>query len=366
MVPFTYLGYTVKRVVLAFIVGLCSCIESPVASINLNTAILFYWPSFYYSLDGKNISESQAQIMKTEQLMAHLPDLAAFIVVAQEKNFTEAAKKLDVTPSALSKLVSRLEKALQAKLFVRSTRRLSITPVGEAIAQQAQLMMQSAQQAFVVAENNRESLSGSLTIAAPEAFLHSVLQPIVIQFLEQHSQLSIKLLAIDGDFDLIEQGVDVCFRLTNTPQSDLVARDLGPTELVLVAHNDYLSRKGSPSDPTELANHDCLFIAERQDTARWTFKQDTQTKQVDVLGRFAANQSRLRLDAVRNGLGVGIFHDFVVNDLISNGELTRVLPDWVLESRYFGSVYLQYVQTPFTPAKISTFVTFCEQSIKLS
>jgi DNA-binding transcriptional LysR family regulator len=301
--------------------------------------------------------------MKTEQLMAHLPDLAAFIVVAKEKSFTEAAKQLQVTPSALSKLVKRLERALQAQLFVRSTRKLAITPIGEEVVLQAKQMLNAAQQAFVVAEQYQNRVEGTLTISAPEAYLHSVLQPIVVEFLAEHPRVNIKILAIDGDYDLNQKGVDIAFKLTDTPSPELVGKNFGDTKLVLVASSDYLDSKGIPKTPSELADHDCLFIAEREDTASWTFRKNNQTEKVVVHGRFAANQSQLRLNAVLGGLGIGIFHDFVVSAHLDAGAVNQVLPEWSLESRYFGSVYAQYHASTYIPIKVSRFIEYCEQKL---
>ncbi|ORT51246.1 LysR family transcriptional regulator [Vibrio sp. qd031] len=295
--------------------------------------------------------------------MAHLPDLAAFIVVAKEKSFTEAAKQLQVTPSALSKLVKRLERALQAQLFVRSTRKLAITPIGEEVVLQAQQMLNAAQQAFVVAEQYQNRVEGTLTIAAPEAYLHSVLQPIVVEFLAEHPLVNIKILAIDGDYDLNQKGVDIAFKLTDTPSPELVGKNFGGTKLVLVASSDYLASKGTPKTPSELAEHDCLFIAEREDTASWTFRKDNQSEKVVVHGRFAANQSQLRLNAVLGGLGIGIFHDFVINAHLESGTVNQVLPEWSLESRYFGSVYAQYHGSTYIPIKVGRFIEYCEQKL---
>jgi DNA-binding transcriptional LysR family regulator len=240
---------------------------------------------------------------------------------------------------------------------------LAITPIGEEIAKQAQQMLDAAEQAFVVAEQSRSELSGNLTIAAPEAYLHSVLQPIVVQFLALYPQVSIKLLAIDGDYELHQQGIDIAFKLTDSPRPDLVGKNFGPTKLVLVASPDYFDRRAPPKYPIDLSDHHCLFIAEREDKATWTFRRSSQTQKVEVHGRFAANQSQLRLNAVLHGLGIGIFHDFVVEAHLNSNQVIQVLPEWSLESRYFGSVYAQYRSSTYTPAKVSSFIDYCSTQL---
>jgi DNA-binding transcriptional LysR family regulator len=120
-----------------------------------------------------------------------------------------------------------------------------------------------------------------------------------------------------------------------------------------------------PSTPEQLSDHHCLFIAEREDKATWTFRKSTQNKKVEVQGRFAANQSQLRLNAVLSGLGIGIFHDFVVESHLRRADVIQVLPEWSLESRYFGSVYAQYRSSTYTPAKVSMFIDFCSRQLAI-
>ncbi len=120
--------------------------------------------------------------MVTNKLITLLPDLATFIVVVNEGSFTAAAKKLGVTPSALSKLITRLENALSVKLFERTTRSLLITESGKKIYQQSVIMVEAAQQAVDISSSEHTVPSGSLTVAAPKAFLTIVLQPLVTPF----------------------------------------------------------------------------------------------------------------------------------------------------------------------------------------
>ncbi|MEZ9417462.1 LysR substrate-binding domain-containing protein, partial [Vibrio sp. 10N.286.49.E1] len=98
--------------------------------------------------------------------------------------------------------------------------------------------------------------AGSITVAAPEAFLNSVLQPFVVPFLNQYPEIQLKLRAADGDIDILRQGIDIAFRLTDKPDESLVLKELGKTNLVLCASPSYLEAKGIPHHPTELSEHD--------------------------------------------------------------------------------------------------------------
>ncbi|MCD9210381.1 LysR family transcriptional regulator [Vibrio cholerae] len=296
--------------------------------------------------------------MLLPKLIALLPDLATFIVVVNEGSFTAAASKLGVTPSALSKLITRLEQALSVKLFERTTRKLIITQAGQKVYDQSLLMVNAAQQAIEISSSEHAEPAGALTVAAPEAFLNSVLQPFVVPFLAQYPHIQLKLRAADGDIDLFKHNIDVAFRLTDKPDENLVLRELCKTNLVLCASPEYLAQCGTPTHPTDLAEHDCLYLAETDKDHIWTFAKGRETHTVAVSGRYAVNQSQLRLTGVKNHLGIGIFHDFVVQDALTAGKVVQVLQEWNIKSNYHGAIAMQYAQTKYMPARLRVFIDF--------
>ena len=184
--------------------------------------------------------------MKNTKLIALLPDLASFILIVDEGSFTAAAKILDVTPSALSKLVTRLETSLSVKLFERTTRKLIITHSGQQVYDQALVMVDAAKRAVELSTTDHQDMSGALTVAAPEAFLNSVLQPHVVPFLQKYPEIQLKLRAADGEIDLIRDGIDVAFKLTDKPDENLVLKEVSKTNLVM---------KITPIRPILFVNH---------------------------------------------------------------------------------------------------------------
>ena len=301
--------------------------------------------------------------MVNPKLIALLPDLASFILVANEGSFTAAAKQLGVTPSALSKLITRLEKALSVKLFERTTRTLIITQAGQLVYDQSVVMLNAAQQAVELSTSDHTEPSGSLTVAAPEAFLNSVLQPFVVPFLNQYPEIQLKLRAADGDIDILRQGIDIAFRLTDKPDESLVLKELGKTNLVLCASPDYLGHKGTPSPPTDLSQHDCLYRAETDKDHIWDFLKDDELHTVSVSGRYAVNHSQMRLKGVKEGLGIGIFHDFVIQDALAEGSVVQVLNDWTIKSNYHGAIAMQFAQTKYMPARLRVFIDYAMEHL---
>ncbi|MDB1125482.1 LysR family transcriptional regulator [Vibrio algarum] len=304
--------------------------------------------------------------MISNKLLTLLPDLAAFILVEQEKSFTAAAKKLNVTPSALSKTITRLEKALSVKLFERTTRKLLITEAGKKIYEECLTMVNSAQQAIELSAEDHNHPSGSITVAAPEAFLNSVLQPFVIPFLKKYPDIQLKLRAADGAIDIFKNGIDIAFRLTDKPDENLVLKEMGKTKLVLCASPDYLIDRGHPTHPNQLTEHDCLYLAETDTDHIWNFVKDDELHQVSVSGRYAVNHSQMRLNGVKNGLGIGIFHDFVIQEALKKGEVEEVLNDWTIKGNYHGIIALQFAQTKYMPARFRVFIDYVMEHLPIS
>ncbi|MCE7659424.1 LysR family transcriptional regulator [Vibrio fluvialis] len=296
--------------------------------------------------------------MLNTKLIGLLPDLATFILVVNEGSFTAAAHKLGVTPSALSKLITRLELALSVKLFERTTRKLIITQAGQKVYDQCLVMVNAAQQAVELSGSDHTEPSGALTVAAPEAFLNSVLQPFVVPFLKKYPQIQLKLRAADGEIDLFKHNIDVAFKLTDKPDENLVLRELCKTNLVLCASPDYLEERGIPTHPTQLTEHDCLYLAETDKDHLWDFLKDDEFHTVSVSGRYAVNHSQMRLNGVKNGLGIGIFHDFVVQDALAEGKVVQLLKDWTIKSNYHGAIAMQYAQTKYMPARLRVFIDY--------
>ncbi|ADZ90557.1 LysR family transcriptional regulator [Marinomonas mediterranea] len=294
----------------------------------------------------------------TPQLIPLLPDLATFILIVNEGSFTAASHKLGVTPSALSKLITRLEKALSVKLLERSTRKLVITATGQKIYDQCLVMTNAAQNAVELSDAEHSEAAGELTVAAPEAFLFSVIQPLVVPFLIEHPNIQLKLRVADGHIDILNDKIDIAFRLTDQPDENQVMKDIGKTALMVCASPEYLSSKGTPKHPNDLTKHDCLYLAENDKDNIWTFMNSQESFSLSVKGRYAVNHSQMRLNGVKQGLGIGIFHDFVVKDAIDKQDVVQVLPDWHIKSSYHGSIIMQYAQTRYMPTRLRVFIDF--------
>lgn len=299
--------------------------------------------------------------MDINKLMPLLPDMAAFVAVVETGSFTQAAARMGITPSGVSRQVSRLETALSAVLIERTTRRQVTTPVGLAVYEQCRNMLDSAREAVQASESDAREARGRLHIAVPKALARQVLEPHLRAFVQLHPGVSLQVHVSDRLMDPVYQDVDIVFHVTSLPREHLVSRVVGRVRSVLCASPAYLTERGIPLQPRDLLLHDCMPLGLFEQDHHWGFTRDGRRETVVVDGRYINNHSEMRLLAVRDGLGIGIFPDFVVREALRTGVIEQVLPDWQVESDFQGDIHMQYRHMRFMPAKVRAFIDYIER-----
>lgn len=300
--------------------------------------------------------------MDTNKLMAALPDMAAFVTVVEEGSFTKASIKLGVTPSAVSRQVSRLEQVLSTKLLERTTRQLNLSSGGKEVFVLCKSMMESARSAVSASGASVESPSGWLRVAAPKAYARQVLGPLLPEFLRRYPDIQLKLKVTDHFIDPVSDEIDIIFRITQQPLEGLIAREVNTVRLIMCASPAYLEKYGEPSHPEELRNHECLFLGEQPRDNEWEFRYADQTIKITVNGRYAVNHTEMRLSAVVDGMGISVFPDFVIHKAIEEGRVKAILKDWSVSGNYQGAVVMQYAQSKFIPSRMKVFVNYILES----
>ncbi|SEL67360.1 transcriptional regulator, LysR family [Pseudoxanthomonas sp. GM95] len=300
-------------------------------------------------------------------LIALLPDMAAFVHVVEAGNFSAAARRLGVTPSAVSRQVQRLEQALSVRLIERSTRRLRVTEAGEAVCARCREMTQAASGAFEAAGQLQATPRGLVRLSAPVAYARHLIHPHVPAFLALYPQVDLQLLLLDRLVDPIAEGVDLVLRVTDQPFEGWAARPLHPVGHVLCASPGYLQAHGTPLHPRELATHQCLHLGESREDQRWKFLRGSERAQVSVRGRYAANHSAVRADAAAQGLGIASLPDFVARPWLDEGRLQSVLDDWRFQPpAYAGTAWLLYPPNRYLPPKARVLVDFLVERLAVS
>ncbi|MBA6363872.1 LysR family transcriptional regulator [Colwellia sp. BRX8-4] len=302
--------------------------------------------------------------MDTNKLIPLLSDMAILVTVVEQGNFSKAAIKLGVTPSAVSRQISRLEDALGIKLLQRTTRQLALTESGTLTFNYCKQMIESAEQAVNASSSTTSTVSGLLRVAAPKSLANRVLRPLFVEFLKCYPDIQLHLKVTDRILDPIHDGVDFLIHINDNPIEALVNVKIGRSEQVLCASPDFLANHPLPTHPDDLKDLPCLCLGENMSDSRWRFSQKNQQTSVQVTGSYLLNHSEMRRDAIEQGFGIGSLPDYIAQQGISSGKLIPLLEDWRLQGNYQGDICLQYVQSKYLPNKNRIFIDFMKQKLQ--
>lgn len=301
--------------------------------------------------------------MDTNKLIPLLSDMAIFVTVVEQGNFSKTAKKLGVTPSAVSRQISRLEDALGIKLLQRTTRQLALTESGTITFNYCKQMVESADQAINASRSATSTVSGLLRVAAPKSLANKVLKPLFVEFLKCYPDIQLHLKVSDRVLDPIHDGVDFLIHINDNPIEALVNVKLGHVKSLVCASPDFLSNHKLPSHPDDLKSLPCICLGENLADSRWRFSKNNQQTTVQVAGSYLVNHSEMRRDAIEQGIGIGSLPDYIAEQGIKTGKLIALLEDWQLTGNYQGYVCLQYVQSKYLPNKNRVFIDFMKQKL---
>ncbi len=264
--------------------------------------------------------------------MSQLPDFEAWAVfakVVELRSFTAAAEDLGLSKATVSKAVTRLEKSLGVTLLHRSSRHLSLTESGRALAPHAQQLLEMGETADDAAREEASDPRGLVRLAAPMTFGIAHIGPALPAFHALYPDIAIDLHLSDEIVDIVAEGFDAAIRIADLPDSALRARRIGPVERYLAAAPAYLERKGRPSHPNELSGHDCLCYAYLPNPESWHFTNAKgEETSVRPSGPLRCNNSDAMMPALRSGLGIALVPDFIGDPELESGALVRLLPDW--------------------------------------
>lgn len=294
--------------------------------------------------------------MGTDAFLDVMQELVAFVRVAEAGSFSAAARAQGVTPSAISRQVARLERALGVALLQRTTRQLRLTDAGLGVLEQGRAMVAAARATLEVAEGHVGVPRGRVRISAPKAFARQVLHRPVLDFLQRYPEVDVHFLVQDRPVDALREGVDLVVRLTDDPPPGMVARALCPVQQFVIASPAYLARHAPVHTPDDLVGHSCITLGEQERDGRWRFVRGDEVVEVPVTGRYTVNHSEMRLAAVEAGLGIGCMPDFGARAAITEGRVVRLLADWTFDTRYQGTAYLLFAASRHTAPKVRALI----------
>ena len=292
-----------------------------------------------------------------------LGSIELFCLAAEAGSFTAAANTAGVTPAAVSRSISRLEKRLGVRLFVRSTRSIRMTEGGKVYFEQCRAALNQLVEAERKVTGEQVQPSGTIRISAPTTYAHFRLLPLLPRFRAKYPLIKLEVHVSNRNIDFHEENFDIAIRFRGQPDSTMVARHLEDAELVVVASPDYLKRAGLPRKLTDLEQHECLQFdlpsSGRQ--IAWLFHDDGHEKEILSVGNYCAAGDVLACVTLAKA-GAGLFqtYRFIVEKDLADGTLVEVLQPFGGRSR---PVSLIYPQDRLLPSRVRAFVEFMlEQS----
>jgi DNA-binding transcriptional LysR family regulator len=253
-------------------------------------------------------------------------DLRVFVRVMDRGSFSAAANDLGLTPSAVSKLISRLEDRLGARLLERSTRRLALTPEGETFLARARRIVTDIEEAEAEVARVRGAPRGKLRINSGTAFGLHQLTPALADFLARYPEIDLELSITDRLVDLVEEQADIAVRSGHIPDGAYIQRKIADLQRVICAAPAYLARRGTPRTAADLKGHDCIVVA-GPGLNRWSFKTRGGIDVVDVRPRVSTDDAEAALRLAIEGAGIVRLSDVIVGGPLRDGELVALLTD---------------------------------------
>lgn len=258
--------------------------------------------------------------------MDNTSDLRVFVRVMDRGSFSAAAEELGLTPSAVSKLMSRLEDRLGAKLLQRSTRRLALTAEGEAFLARSRRIVADIEEAEAEVMRLRGAPRGTLRINAGTAFGLHHLAPSLAEFLARFPEINIELSITDRLVDLIEAQTDIGVRSGHIPDGPFTLRKIADLHRTICASPAYLARHGTPRTPSDLRQHDCITVM-GPGLGRWPFDTRDGVDIVEVRPRVTTDDAEAALRLAIEGAGLVRLSEAIVSGALRRGELVPVLTD---------------------------------------
>ena len=260
--------------------------------------------------------------------MDRAAQMTAFVNTVESGGFSAAARKLGLTASALSKLVTRLEDRLGIRLLHRTTRRLHLTPEGEDFYARARAILTAIDEAEAVLTEAAARPRGLLRLHCGSGFGMHQLVPAIPRFLVLHPEVELNLTLGDQPLALLEESFDLAIRSGALEESTTVARRIRNLEQVICAAPSYLAQRGTLRTPDDLQQHNCLWLSGQPGLRRWPFDTDEGIRVVHVAGNIVANNAETLLQMALAGVGIARLTDDIVGASIRCGALLPLLADW--------------------------------------
>jgi DNA-binding transcriptional LysR family regulator len=287
-------------------------------------------------------------------IRAGLPELTAFVAIAEQRSFSGAARTLGVSPSALSHSMRGLEARLELRLFNRTTRSVALTEAGEQLFKRVQPLLGDLECAVNDVTSERNTPSGSIRLSASESSFKLLIRHVIPGFLQDNPQIHIECVADSRLVDIVADGFDAGIRLYDDVPRDMIAVRFGPdVRFAAVASPEYLKRYPVPKAPHDLKAHRCIRFRFASGTLfRWDLDHLGMSASMDVDGPMTMDNINLMLEAALAGIGIAWVPEHQAEEHLRTGRLVHLLPDW---GPYYSGACLYYPANRHPPMALRMF-----------
>ncbi|MBE9609540.1 LysR family transcriptional regulator [Chitinilyticum piscinae] len=293
--------------------------------------------------------------------MDRFHQMTVYVAVAETESFAAAARKLALSPPAVTRAVAALEEDLGVKLLNRTTRYVRVTDAGQRYLDDARRILAELQEADEAAAGINAEPRGHLAITAPVLFGQLFVMPQVVRFLQRYPDVDVSALFLDRVVNMLEEGIDVGIRIGNLQDSSMRAIRVGQVRRVLCASPDYLAQHGIPATPDDLHHHQIVAASGVTPSVEWKFGEGDNSKTIRIKPRLTVTSNDGAIAAVRNGAGITRLLSYQVAAHLQSGELKTVLGEFETAPI---PIHIVHREGRHGSAKVRSFVDFMAQALK--
>ena len=296
--------------------------------------------------------------METDQLKL-------FAEVMRVGSFTSVARERRIAPSSVSRAIASLEAELGARLFQRSTRKLSPTEQAMDFFTRVEPLIDEFERARTLITESNQAPSGHVRISVASVYARHRVVPLLKQIRRDYPGISIELLFHDHFVDLIDERIDLAIRLGKLDDSGLVARQLHPMLFHVCASPDYLRANGTPEHPGDIEKHECLLFPRGDYSLSWKFRStDGRDEEVKISGACTITNSESIRDCCVEGMGLALLPDWLIRNDLQQGRLISLLGQYQVTATDFDSTaWLVYPSRQYLPQKTRVLGDFLVQQL---
>ncbi len=291
-----------------------------------------------------------------------ITSMSVFVQAVEAGSFAAVAESMNISSQMVGKHIRHLENRLGSKLLNKSTRKQSLTPLGQQYYARCQLILSEVKSADDEAHRYLNAPKGKLKLASPLTFGY-LLTPVIVKFMQNYNDIDIDLILTNRSVDLINEGFDAVIRIGNLENNRLIARKLVSYKLIPCASPVYLQKHGFPHHPNDLSHHQCLHSRFPSSLKSWTFTGPDGNFTTTPQARLTLDNSQAQILAAMEGAGIVLQPYPLVSEALKNGKLIRVLDQYQADDI---DVYLMYTANQRNTLKFTAFLEYLLSTLPLS